>query len=308
MAKTFLLSICIPTYNRAEFLLNNLNTLSKIISRGVEIVVSDDASTDNTKEVVEDFIHKNPKINIKYIESKERIFFDKNLIKIVDNASGKFCWLLGDDDLPKVGSIKKIISVIEEYPNLSLIYLNYSRFDNLMKKVTAESMINRVDVDKDILFKTGYNFYFRETKDSYFKYLGTNTITMCTDVINRKKWQIEIKKLHKYIGLNFIHSFVIGTIIKGSNSVYFVSKPQVQYLANNSRVWPNNVWKDYNKIFLGYLSRLGYPYNKLKKMEKYNKENEQKEAFMKNRYFKVLFRLTSPLYYRFQYLRNKLSK
>jgi abequosyltransferase len=303
MKKNCILSVCIPTNNRAIFLKKNLEALSKIVETDMEIVIGDDCSSDNTEDIVKEFSKNNPKLKIKYLESKERIFFDRNALKIVEAASGRFCWMLGDDDLPKKESIKKIKSVIIKYPNLSLIYLNYSRFDNLLKKITAPRMVQ--DITRDTLFANGQDFYFAKTPKSYFKFLGTNTITLCTDVINRKKWLYEAKKIKKYIGHNFIHSFIIGKMINRSKSVYFISTPLVQYLANNSRVWPNNVWKDYNNVFLGYLQNNGYEKEKIRQMIKSNKENEQKEAFMKNKIFGLIYLILRPLYTRLQLLISK---
>lgn len=299
------LSICIPTHNRSLLLKKNLNLLSKISEKDIEIVVGNDGSTDDTKEVVADFIRQNANIKIKYIESKKRIFFDKNIIEIVKVASGKFCWLLGDDDLPKMGSIKKIKSVITKYPNLSLVFLNYSRYDNQLRKITAERMVR--EITKDVLFDNGQDFYFAKTKGSYFKFLGTNTITMCTDVVNRKKWLYEVKNLKKYIGHNFIHSFVIGKIISRPKSVYFVSAPQVQYLANNSGVWPNSIWKDYNNVLLEYLQKNGYEKEKIEQMKMSNKEYEQKEAIIKNKILGSIYLILRPLYTRLQLLISKYA-
>jgi abequosyltransferase len=52
---TILLSICIPTFNRSEVLDNTLNSLfsnSEFNSNQIEVIVSDNCSTDNTVQVV----------------------------------------------------------------------------------------------------------------------------------------------------------------------------------------------------------------------------------------------------------------
>ncbi|HJY98734.1 MAG TPA: glycosyltransferase [Patescibacteria group bacterium] len=305
MSKAYILSVCIPTYNRAEFLEKSLKLLARMMTADVELVIGDDASTDGTKKIVEEFIRLNKKINVKYIRSNKRLSFDRNVIKIVNSASGKFCWLLGDDDLPKKNCISRIKSVISRYPNTSLVHLNYSCYDNLLHRVVAARMVK--EIHKDVLFRSGFEFYFRETKNSYFKYLGTNTITVCSDVINRKRWLAALKETRKFIGYNFIHSFLIAKMIMHPNSVYFISDPQVQYTANNARVWPNSIWEDYNRVLLGYLLKLGYPKVKINEMKKSNRTYIQREAFMKNKYLKYIYAFARPLYYRLRYLKNILS-
>jgi len=297
MASNYILSICIPTHNRADFLSKNLEKLAHMIdSKNMEIVVGNDGSTDNTDSIISQFVKMHPNIRLVHKRSKKRVFFDRNVIEIVKAASGKFCWLLGDDDVPKTGSILKIKALIEKYPNLSLIHLNYSRFDNLLQKITAKKMIN--GINKDRLFKNYEDYYFKPIKNSYFKFLGTHTITMSSDVINRGKWLKAIGNLKKYIGHNFIHSFAIGTIIQTPNSVYFVCKPQVQYLSNNHRVWPNDIWKDYNSVLLSYLRGIGYSEKKIEQMRKLQSEYEKREAMVKNKFISSVYRFALSIYKR----------
>lgn len=297
MKNNLLLSICIPTRDRAGFLKKNLEMISKIIdSKTMEIIIGDDGSTDNTEEVVKQFVKKHSILKVKYKLYKKPIYFDRNVLDIVKRASGKFCWLLGDDDVPSPGSIKKITSVITKYSDLSLIHLNYKRYDNLLKKITANKMIN--GIDKDMLFKNYEDFYFKDIKNSYFRFLGTHTITMSSDVINRARWMNAAKNLKKYTGHNFIHSFVIGTIIRPKNSVYLVAKPQVTYLSNNHRVWPNDIWKDYNSVLLNYLVAIGYPKDKIKKMKDQQSEYEKREAISKNKLLSGMYFMALKLYNR----------
>lgn len=289
-----ILSICIPTRNRAMFLEKNLKKIASIINKNVEIVIGDDGSTDDTSTVVKNFIKNNPKIKVVYKRNLKAIFFDKNVLDIVKLASGDFCWLLGDDDVPEDGSITKILSIIDKYPDVSLIHLNYSRFDNILNKVTAKKMVN--GINKDVYFKDFEDYYFMPIVDSYFKFLGTHTITMSSDVINRKKWNKATTNIKKYVGHNFIHSFLIGNIIRSKDSVYFVAKPQVQYLSNNHRVWPNDIWKDYNNVLLSYLQSIGYTREKIELMKSQQSEYEKREALSKNKLVSYLYVLALKVY------------
>jgi hypothetical protein len=49
-----------------------------------------------------------------------------NLRETVCHAHGRFVWILGDDDIVKIGALEKILSVILDFPQSSLIYLNYA--------------------------------------------------------------------------------------------------------------------------------------------------------------------------------------
>ena len=114
-----LLSICIPTYNRAEILKQALHSITcqNVFSNTnlVEIIVSDNASEDNTKQVVFDFI--------KIYGEKIRYFRnnindkDKNFYDALCQAKGKYAKLCNDtlEFLP--GSLEFILALIKEEQN-----------------------------------------------------------------------------------------------------------------------------------------------------------------------------------------------
>jgi len=108
---TPLLTIAIPTYNRAERLARLLDSIlveSKSLPWPLEVVVSDNASTDDTPQVVSAYLSRG---SIKYRRNPTNLGFDRNLAAVVGCADGEFVWLMGDDDrvapgfLPKLGSI-----------------------------------------------------------------------------------------------------------------------------------------------------------------------------------------------------------
>lgn len=104
-----LLSICIPTYNRAEVLKENLTNIVSLseFDDEVEIVISDNASTDNTEEIARDFALKYH--NIKYYRNMNNVR-DYNFELTMNRATGFYIklqndWLqLTDDGLKYVKS------------------------------------------------------------------------------------------------------------------------------------------------------------------------------------------------------------
>ena len=88
----------------------------------VEICISNNASTDNTKEVVTKFKEKYPDL-IKYYESEENFGYDNNLLKVVSMAEGKFAWTFSDYSFIVDGGLKEVINFIEsiEDRNVGLV-------------------------------------------------------------------------------------------------------------------------------------------------------------------------------------------
>lgn len=91
-----LVSICIPTYNRAELLTHSLEAYigSDAFDEDVEIVISDNCSTDNTQSVGEKYASKYP--NIKYFRNKENIR-DANFSLALDRGTGHYLKLMNDN-------------------------------------------------------------------------------------------------------------------------------------------------------------------------------------------------------------------
>ncbi|MFA6547756.1 MAG: glycosyltransferase family 2 protein [Candidatus Magasanikbacteria bacterium] len=118
------LSICIPTYCRANNLDQCLSTIFAQIGKNpdllseIEIVVSDNASTDNTRLVVEKFIKQYS--NITYFINKENLGCDANYIESVVNSNGKYAWIIGDDDFILNGALDYLVKYLKN--NILALY------------------------------------------------------------------------------------------------------------------------------------------------------------------------------------------
>ena len=123
-----ILSVCIPTFNRAKLLSEFLRVLEPEVlpfAGAVEVVVSDNCSTDTTPEVVRE---AQTRYAITYRRLEENIGGHNNIVTIAtEAANGKYCWVIGDDDLVRPGAIAKIISILEAHPDLPAIFVNYTQ-------------------------------------------------------------------------------------------------------------------------------------------------------------------------------------
>ena len=133
-----ILSICISTYNRAPWLKLSLALLLKQTApyRDVlEVIVCDNASTDETPDVVASF--KNEP-GFRYFRNPKNVGMLGNLKVTAQHARGQYVWILGDDDLLRHGTVERVMKAILEHPDVSLVYLNYV-YTNL---VDAEKVDN----------------------------------------------------------------------------------------------------------------------------------------------------------------------
>ncbi len=109
-----LLAICIPTYNRAEKLERNLSYLMKFVTKlKIPIYISNNASTDNTLDVLEKF--QKLYSGIKVYTHCENIGPDKNFEYVLKMSGCHYSWLLGDDDFILFNKFNLVMDELESH-------------------------------------------------------------------------------------------------------------------------------------------------------------------------------------------------
>lgn len=108
-----LLTLAIPTYNRAGYLRKLLETLLPQVAASpqVELLISDNASTDETPQVVAEFIARG--LPCRSNRNATNIEADPNFLLCYEQARGKFVWIFGDDDILLPGSLQFVLSRLE---------------------------------------------------------------------------------------------------------------------------------------------------------------------------------------------------
>ena len=146
-----LLTISVPTYNGARTIKNMLDILLPQCDDRVEIIVCDNASTDNTGEIVEEYVKKYP--FVKHIRNEKNIGPDSNFILCMTLANGKYTLLLSDDDILVENSLSCILDFLEKNEEMGLVYLNAVGFHEKYLDVNHCEKYNRAIYD-DSLFVT----------------------------------------------------------------------------------------------------------------------------------------------------------
>ncbi len=114
-----LVSIVIPTYNREKYIKDALITAMGQTHKNLEIIVVDDGSTDNTREIVEELVRKDSRIQYIYQENRGADSARNTGIK---KASGRFIKLLDSDDLLFSFAIERELNFLMENSDIKLVY------------------------------------------------------------------------------------------------------------------------------------------------------------------------------------------
>jgi glycosyltransferase involved in cell wall biosynthesis len=142
-----LLSICIPTYNRAELLdkcIASIVSQKEFDSEDVELVISDNASNDNTEEIVKKYQEQYK--NIFYSKNEENVT-DKNFPIVIGNAHGEFRKLFHDNIIYCGDCILHLLKTINEHLDKKPVLF----FLNRMNGREQEEYYNTDNFDSFIL-------------------------------------------------------------------------------------------------------------------------------------------------------------
>lgn len=119
-----LVSICVPTFNRSEYLKNSLTSIVEQdgFNERCEIVISDNHSTDNTQFIVAEFLSKFE--NIRYYRNESNIGAEKNFLRLLSLGQGKYLKLHNDRACFYENKLNELIKYLENVDHSVIFLLN----------------------------------------------------------------------------------------------------------------------------------------------------------------------------------------
>lgn len=122
-----LLSLCIPIYNRLQYLERQLAHFlndKDLFEKDIHLLISDNCSEDDLRSCCEKYRQKG--LRLEYHCHQENIGPDGNFEWCFHHAIGRYAWLLGSDDIPKSGVLRTIVSHLRNQ-NYGLFHLSMHR-------------------------------------------------------------------------------------------------------------------------------------------------------------------------------------
>lgn len=257
-----LLSICIPTYNRAHLLKVMLKVLLPQVrefENDVEVIVSDNASTDDTLFVIKGSKKLGP---FKYYTHTSNIGAVANFIKCTTElATGKYVWLLGDHNLMQPNGIKDLLKILKENKDFKIFYSNF-KCATYPKHWPDKSLKDVAENYDTIAWNNTHSKIFKH----WFELINSNT-AFCTQsyvhIIERKVWVNFWKNkripqtFSSAIG-TYPHTYMIAqTLFK--EKAYFIGQPLIM-IFNGAQHWNDLLNKC--KVYIFGFSELTSLYKK----------------------------------------------
>ena len=113
-------SILIPSYNHGKTIFEAINSVCKQSYENLELIIVDDASTDNSVEIIKKYI-KNSKLNIMLIVNTKNSGVCKTLNTGLKNSSGDIVAILASDDLMMPNRLNVEVKFFEENTGLNVL-------------------------------------------------------------------------------------------------------------------------------------------------------------------------------------------
>jgi len=115
------------TYNRADLLPRAIDSILAQTFKDWQLIVVDDCSPDNTREIMAKYIGKDKRIY--YRRNKENIGSGKSKNPVMIQSEGKYIAILDDDDWWTPTYLEKLVFALETYPDSPLAYSDIIRVD-----------------------------------------------------------------------------------------------------------------------------------------------------------------------------------
>jgi abequosyltransferase len=251
-----LLTIAIPTYNRAAILDEQLGWLANAIAgyeSECEILVSDNASNDNTQAVIKKWQENLAIVNFRVNQNITNIGVMKNIAYCLKNATSKYVWVIGDDDTIQTNTLGYVIHNLKTYPDLSLLSLNYSRFDLPNNKIIKG---RNFDIDQEELIIDGKTFIENNISENIFG-LGFMSAQIYQTEVVQLALEIWKSSTNNLEGQVYWGAFcALQGSIKFSQDVYLVYTCGTNALAN-PRLWFRVRYADLPIVY-AKLREIGY--------------------------------------------------
>lgn len=245
-----LLSINIPTYNRSRYLrqllmsiFNNAHCLEQEL---IEVNIIDNASEDDTSSIINEL---DKKWAVNYRRNETNIGPMKNIQMAHRVGTGKYVWVVGDDDYIIDGQLEKIISYLIKSPDALL--LSYAR-----KTPTGESIGIVTSWENSCLMTKADPLFRLDYADKLIGFLSAN--------IMRRDWVNSIDD-EEYERLDEVgelaHAGMIFKAIGSGGTFAYIAKPTIVQTVDNGYL-RYEYWKkvcfDYCNELPKFLSTIGF--------------------------------------------------
>lgn len=124
-----MISVAMATYNGAQYITEQLDSICNQSCKVNEIIVVDDCSSDNTVEIIEKYIQSHPEYKIKFFKNESNLGYKKNFYKALSLCEGDIILLCDQDDIWMDNKVEVLCNVLKEHPNANVVSSAFVQID-----------------------------------------------------------------------------------------------------------------------------------------------------------------------------------
>jgi glycosyltransferase involved in cell wall biosynthesis len=156
-----LVSCIVPFFNSSKYIQDCLRSIERIDYKNLELILVNDGSTDNSLELVEDFLKKSPKLkDYKIISNIQNsgISASKNIG--MRNVSGKFFFIAAADDIQNKNRIKTPLEFLKENQTTDIVYFDCNIISEERTFIAQRKFPERMNNQNAILYQIKRNHFW----------------------------------------------------------------------------------------------------------------------------------------------------
>jgi glycosyltransferase involved in cell wall biosynthesis len=133
-----LVSIFIPVYNAEKFIAESIESSINQTYKNIELVISDDASTDGTWDIISHYKKSYPSI-IKAYRQEVNLGVTRNCNFLLDKCEGQYICFSAGDDVLGLECVKRSVDVIESNKDVGIVFHKFQRIDESSVLIPIDS-------------------------------------------------------------------------------------------------------------------------------------------------------------------------
>ena len=143
-----LVSVIVPNYNHEAFLGKRLDSVIGQTIKDIEVIILDDCSTDNSREIIEQFASRDARVTTHYNSKNSGSPF-LQWKKGIELARGRYIWLAESDDYADPVFLEVLINTLKKHPQASLAYCQ-SNLINHEGKIIGNHLTNLSELHPEL--------------------------------------------------------------------------------------------------------------------------------------------------------------
>ncbi|HBO06465.1 MULTISPECIES: glycosyltransferase family 2 protein [Bacteroides] len=208
-----MISVCVATFNGEKYIREQLTSILLQLSADDEVVVSDDSSTDNTLDIINELQDKRIRV-LHHQKEKYRYPFDyttHNIENAINHSRGDIIFLADQDDVWLPDKVKIIMSYLEQFD-----------------LVLSDCFV----VDSDLMIQHPSYFALLDSKQGILHNIIKNSYLGCCMAFRRKIVEYALPFPKSMVA----HDIWLGLIAEMRGDVYYLKTPTLLYRRHSLNV------------------------------------------------------------------------